>query len=80
MIRRHLDRIFGRQRDAGCPCCWQPLAPNALPDDRSSATALGGSLAWGSRLAVVNSQPGASVEPNAPMPRGVGRGQSPFRP
>ena len=36
---------------------------------------------WGSRLAVINSQPGASVDPHAPMPRwGWGVPGGPYQP
>src|SRR5947209_12153651 len=38
-------------------------------------------LEWGSRLAVINSQPGATVDPDAPMPKwGWGEVKGPYRP
>ena len=40
-----------------------------LPSDPEFRSAFVSYLEWGTRLAVVNSQPGASAEPNAPMPR-----------
>jgi hemoglobin len=39
-----------------------------MPDDPEFRSALVGYLEWGSRLAVINSQPGAQVDPDAPMP------------
>lgn len=36
-------------------------------------------LEWGSRLAVINSQPGATVDPSAPMPKwGWGEVKGPY--
>jgi hemoglobin len=45
------------------------LSPDELqmPDDPEFRPALVGYLEWGSRLAVLNSQAGAEVNPDAPM-------------
>ena len=52
----------------------------AIPDDAEFRSALVAYLEWGSRLAVLNSQPGATVDPNAPMPRwGWGVPGGPYR-
>ena len=40
-----------------------------LPSDPEFRAALVGYLEWGTRLAVHNSQPGADVVPQAPVPR-----------
>ncbi|MCB0165212.1 MAG: globin, partial [Anaerolineae bacterium] len=40
-----------------------------LPDDPEFRSAFVAYIEWGSRLAVINSQPGASVNPEAPMPK-----------
>jgi|TARA_R110001606_G_scaffold331126_1_gene478861 hemoglobin len=39
-----------------------------LPHDPEFASSLVGYLEWGTRLAVINSQPGAEVHETAPMP------------
>lgn len=41
----------------------------ALPDDPEFRAALVGYLEWGTRLALLNSQPGAAVVEHAPVPR-----------
>jgi hemoglobin len=40
-----------------------------LPDDPEFRSALVAYLEWGSRLAVLNSQPGAEAVVDAPMPK-----------
>jgi hemoglobin len=40
-----------------------------LPDDPEFRSALVACLEWGSRLAVLNSQPGAAAVVDAPMPK-----------
>jgi hemoglobin len=47
-----------------------------LPDDPEFRSALAAYLEWGSRLALHNSQPGADVPPEAPMPH-WGWGEAP---
>ncbi len=41
----------------------------ALPADPEFRAALVGYLEWGTRIAMLNSQPGADVMPHAPVPR-----------
>ena len=41
----------------------------ALPDDPEFRAALVGYLEWGTRLAMHNSQPGADIVQQAPVPR-----------
>ena len=51
-----------------------------MPDDPEFRSALVGYLEWGSRLAVINSQPGATVDAHAPMPKwGWGEVKGPYR-
>jgi hemoglobin len=50
-----------------------------MPADPEFRSALVGYLEWGSRLAVINSQPGAPVEAEAPMPKwGWGEVKGPY--
>ena len=50
-----------------------------IPDDPEFRSALVGYLEWGSRLALINSQPGATVDPNSPMPKwGWGEVKGPY--
>jgi hemoglobin len=47
-----------------------------LPDDPEFRSALMAYAEWGTRLALQNSQPGATVAPRAPVPR-WGWGEAP---
>jgi len=52
-----------------------------LPDDPEFRSAFVGYLEWGTRLAVINSQPGADVSADAPMPAwGWGEAKGPYVP
>jgi hemoglobin len=82
MIRKHLQRNL----DNGLRTRWiQLLLESAdaigIPDDPEFRSALVAYLEWGSRLAVINSQPGAQVVEDAPMPAwGWGEVKGPYRP
>lgn len=82
MIRQHLNRHLTQDKRRR----WVELLLSTadelgLPDDPEFRSALVGYLEWGSRLAVINSQPGATVEENAPMPRwGWGEVKGPYQP
>ena len=82
MISRHLNRHLTQPQRAQ----WVRLLLEAadevgLPEDAEFRSALVAYLEWGSRLAVLNSQPGAAVDPKAPMPRwGWGVPGGPYRP
>lgn len=69
MIRHHLSRSLTqeqRRRWLGLLlACADELA---LPDDPEFRSAFVAYLEWGTRLAVINSQPGATVAEEAPMP------------
>ena len=51
-----------------------------LPDDPEFRAALVGYLEWGTRLALHNSQPGAEVVTEAPVPRWGWGGAPPYQP
>lgn len=82
MIGRHLNRHLTQQQR----CRWVELLFETadelgLPDDPEFRSALVGYLEWGSRLAVINSQPGAAVDENAAMPHwGWGEVKEPYKP
>ena len=51
------------------------------PDDPEFRSAFVSDLEWGTRLAIINSQPGAVVVEDAPMPRwGWGETHGPYLP
>jgi hemoglobin len=60
------------------PSLYDWLGGMPAPEFRSALVAY---LEWGTRLAVLNSQPGASVTEDAPMPRwGWGEVKGPYVP
>jgi hemoglobin len=70
MVRHHL----GKHLSEGMRRRWINLLLDTytdlrLPADPEFASALVGYLEWGSRLAVLNSAPGATVAEDAPMPK-----------
>jgi hemoglobin len=82
MIRKHVGRALteeARQR-------WLQLLLHCadevgLPDDPEFRSAFVAYLEWGTRLAVINSQPGAAVSAVAPMPAwGWGEVKGPYQP
>lgn len=80
MIRQHLDRHLTHDKRRR----WMELLLATadeldLPDDPEFRSALVGYLEWGSRLAVINSQPGAVADEHAPMPKwGWGEVKGPY--
>ena len=82
MIRQHLDRhLTQEQRRRWVSLLLETADELGIPDDPEFRSALVGYLEWGSRLAVINSQPGATAEPNAPMPQwGWGEVKGPYVP
>jgi len=82
MIRQHLNRHLDQpQRRRWMALLLDTADELGLPDDPEFRSALVGYLEWGSRLAVINSQPGASVDADAPMPRwGWGEAKGPYLP
>src|SRR5215471_19921136 len=82
MIRRHLNRHLSQdQRREWVALLLDTADDLKMPDDPEFRSALVGYLEWGSRLAVINSQPGAKVDPGAPMPKwGWGEVKGPYQP
>jgi hemoglobin len=81
MIQQHLNRHLTQEKRQRWVTLLLATADElAMPDDPEFRSALVSYLEWGSRLAVINSQPGATVELHAPMPKwGMGRSQRPVR-
>ncbi|MCP6646282.1 oxidoreductase, partial [Klebsiella pneumoniae] len=70
MIRQHLNRHLSQaQRRAWVALLLDTADELGMPDDPEFRSALVGYLEWGSRLAVINSQAGAEVNVQAPMPK-----------
>lgn len=82
MIRQHLNRHLQQsQRRAWVALLLDTADELQMPDDPEFRSALVGYLEWGSRLAVINSQPGAEADENAPMPTwGWGEVKGPYVP
>ena len=69
MIRKHLGKgITESQRRRWMALFIEAADDVGVPDDPEFRAALVGYLEWGSRLAVMNSQPGAQADEHAPMP------------
>jgi hemoglobin len=82
MIRKHLGRHLSHaQRQRWMALLLECADALGVPDDPEFRSALVSYLEWGSRLAVLNSQPGAQAVEQAPMPRwGWGEVKGPYRP
>ena len=82
MIQQHLNRHLNQvQRREWVALLLDTADQLEMPDDPEFRSALVGYLEWGSRLAVINSQPGASADANAPMPKwGWGEVKGPYTP
>jgi len=82
MIQQHLNRhLTQQQRREWVALLLDTADELGMPDDPEFRSALVGYLEWGSRLAVINSQPGAEVDPHAPMPKwGWGEVKGPYVP
>ncbi len=82
MVRRHLGRALTEAQRAR----WMQLLLECadeldVPSDPEFRSAFVAYLEWGTRLAVMNSQPGASVDAAATMPRrGWGETGGPYVP
>jgi len=80
MIRQHL----GRHLSESMRRQWVNLLLDAadeaeLPADPEFRSAFVGYIEWGTRLAVINSQPGANAEAEQPMPKwGWGETHGPY--
>lgn len=82
MIRKHLDRhLTEAKRRRWIELLLDCADEVGLPTDPEFRSAFVAYLEWGSRLAVVNSQPGAAADEHAPMPRwGWGVPGGPYQP
>jgi hemoglobin len=70
MLHEHLDLgITPEQRRAFVTLISRAADEAGLPDDPEFRAAIIGYAEWGTRLAMHNSQPGADVAENAPVPR-----------
>ena len=80
MITQHLNRhLTQTQRSQWARLLLDTADEIGAPDDPEFRSALVGYLEWGSRLAVIISQPGASVNHAAPMPKwGWGEVKGPY--
>lgn len=80
MIRHHLDRHLQEPQRRRWVALLLDAADEArLPDDPEFRSAFVGYIEWGSRLAVINSQPGADVVVEQPMPQwGWGETKGPY--
>jgi hemoglobin len=82
MIRHHLGRhLSEQQRRRWINLLLDTYADLGLPTDPEFTSALVGYLEWGTRLAVINSQPGATAPTQSPMPKwGWGEVGGPYQP
>jgi hemoglobin len=82
MIRRHLGRSLTEpQRKRWLALLLECADEVGIPDDPEFRSAFVAYLEWGTRLAVINSQPGAQAVEDAPMPHwGWGETKGPYRP
>lgn len=80
MIRQHLGRHLGEAMRRQWVNLLLDAADEAgLPADPEFRSAFLGYIEWGTRLAVINSQPGAEVESEQPMPKwGWGETKGPY--
>ncbi len=81
MISHHLGRrLTEAQRSRWLQLLLASADAVGIPDDPEFRSAFVAYLEWGSRLAVLNSQPGADVTEDAPMPRwGWGEVKGPYK-
>jgi hemoglobin len=81
MIRRHLGRSLTEpQRRRWLALLLECADEVGIPDDPEFRSSFMAYLEWGTRLAVINSQPGAQAVEDAPMPQwGWGETKGPYR-
>lgn len=80
MLLRHVGRALTEsQRQRWMQLLLECADEVGVPNDPEFRSALVAYLEWGTRLAVINSQPGADVNGEAPMPRwGWGEVKGPY--
>ena len=81
MISQHIGRrLTHEQRRRWIELLLASADAVGIPDDPEFRSALVAYIEWGTRLAVLNSQPGAAVVADAPMPKwGWGVPGGPYR-
>ena len=82
MVTQHVGRALTEaQRQRWVQLLLQCADEIGVPADPEFRSALVGYLEWGTRLAVINSQPGADVNGDQPMPSwGWGEVKGPYQP
>ena len=82
MIGKHLDKRLAPEQRARWAALIADCADEAgLPDDPEFRSAFVAYIEWGSRIALLNSQPGAEVDAEQPMPEwGWGEVGGPYQP
>ena len=81
MMRHHLNREIRPEQRARWVALLAEAADEAgLPDDPEFRSAFVAYLEWGSRIALANSQPGATPPPAAPVPVWGWGEAPPYRP
>lgn len=81
MMRHHLDRQIRPEQRARWVALLADSADEAgLPDDPEFRSAFVAYLEWGSRIALANSQPGATPPAAAPVPHWGWGEAPPYRP
>ena len=77
MLAHHLDLgLTEEHRSRWAALIAQSADPAGLPDDPEFRSAFVAYIEWGTRIALANSQPGATPPPNAPVPH-WGWGEAP---
>ncbi len=81
MIRHHVGRMISQlQRKRWMELLFECADDLGVPSDPEFRSSIIGYFEWGSRLAVINSQPDAAVDENQPMPRwGWGETKGPYQ-
>ncbi len=82
MIRKHLGKAISEpQRQRWVSLLLASADELGVPNDPEFRSAFLAYIEWGSRLAVINSQPGAIAEEDLPMPKwGWGEVGGPYSP
>jgi hemoglobin len=81
MVRQHLNKHLTQElRRQWVSLLLSTADELGMPDDPEFRSALVGYIEWGSRLAVINSQPGVTVDADAQMPKwGWGEVKGPYQ-
>jgi hemoglobin len=70
MVQHHLNRRLTEvQRSRWVQLLCECADEAGLPDDPEFRSAFVAYIEWGTRIAVINSQPGATADTDAPMPQ-----------